>query len=219
MAASDDLDLGEDGALRPSRTSEKLKREANEAALAQLGKRMVSLGASKLAFLDLPEEILDAVEDARKMTSAPALGRQMRRIRGFLRDLDWTSMLRRLDAKSAGIAFDEEEGRPDAVQWSTELPLHGDRGLGRFLELYPNGDRKRLRQLAMNVARSTEAKRTKARKQLQMVIEGTIVEFEKLEARKNQQRAASSNESEDEEDAPLFRLGEEGFDELNSEEE
>lgn len=180
-----------------SRTSEKEERKASESALSELCKRMIALGAAKLGFLELDPEMLEVIEGARKITSAPALARQVKRLRGLLRDADWALYLRKLDAKSAGIAFEEDPAAAETIRWATELPIQGDRGLGRFLELYPNGDRTRLRQLLVNVARAPEAKRTKARRQLEMLVEATIRESERDAERRARAEARRNAPQED----------------------
>jgi ribosome-associated protein len=160
--------------LRRSRTSEKLENEANELALADLSQRFVDLPKKRLEEFGLPELLLEALAAAKKITSAPAKARHMRHIRGHFRAMDWPDLLRRLDAQKAGLALELEDS--EAVRWATDLPIQGDRGLARFVEAYPNADRARLRQLLMNVVRAPEEKRTKARKQLEALVDGTIRE-------------------------------------------
>ena len=56
--------------------------------LQELGQRIVELTPGKLARLDLPEELLDAVKEARKLTSMGATRRQIQYIGRIIEDFD-----------------------------------------------------------------------------------------------------------------------------------
>jgi hypothetical protein len=69
---------------RPSRSEKKRRMER----LQELGQRIVELPAGKLARLELPEELLDAVKEARKLTSMGATRRQIQYIGRIIEDFD-----------------------------------------------------------------------------------------------------------------------------------
>ena len=69
---------------RPSRSEKKRRMER----LQELGERIVKLPAGKLARLTLPEELLDAVMEARKLTSMGATRRQIQYIGRIIEDFD-----------------------------------------------------------------------------------------------------------------------------------
>ena len=69
---------------RPSKT--RLKREME--ALQDLGETLVGLDRSRLAELDLPERLVDAIELARGITRHEARRRQMQYVGRLMRDVD-----------------------------------------------------------------------------------------------------------------------------------
>jgi ribosome-associated protein len=165
----------EDDEPRRSRTDSKRERVATETALAELAERLLSATPKVMAALQLDEMTLQAIADTRRIDSAPARARALRQVRSLLRGADWLTVLRRLDALAGGIAptalSETEAGRHAAL-----LSAQGDPGLHRFLEQFPGGDRGRLRQLMQNVRRAPEAKREKARRQLEALIQAILNE-------------------------------------------
>lgn len=170
-------DFEEDEAPRRSRTDDKRERVATETALAELSERLLKVPPRVLAALELDEEAVQAILDAKKIESPPARGRALRRVRSTLRGGDWLTVLRRLDAVAGGLAMtalsETEAGRHAAM-----LSAQGDPGLSRFVEQFPGADRSRLRQLVQNVRRVPEAKREKARRQLESLVQATMDEHE-----------------------------------------
>ena len=165
----------EDDAPRRSRTDDKRERVATETALAELSERLLTATPKVLAALGLDDEALQAVEDTKRIQSPPARGRALRRVRSTLRGTDWLTVLRRLDGLAGGIA-PEALRDSEAARHAALLSAQGDPGLTRFLEAYPHADRGRLRQLMQNVRRVPEAKREKARRQLESLIQTTLDE-------------------------------------------
>lgn len=70
--------------LPPSKSSR--KREAH--ALQKLGEELVALRPDDLARLPLPEGLLDAIAEARRLTSRGAAARQRQYIGKLMRDID-----------------------------------------------------------------------------------------------------------------------------------
>jgi ribosomal 50S subunit-associated protein YjgA (DUF615 family) len=89
--------LEADAFLAESRSDAKRAERVKEDALARLAADLCQLSAKKLEQLQLPEELVDAVGDARAISSAPARNRQLRQIRALLRDQDWVGLRTRLD--------------------------------------------------------------------------------------------------------------------------
>jgi len=165
----------EEDAPRRSRTDSKRERVATETALAELAERLLTATPKVLAALQLDDMTLQAVEDTRRIESAPARARALRHVRSMLRGADWLLTLRRLDALAGGIA-PSALSESEAARYAALLSAQGDPGLHRFLEQFPNGDRGRLRQLMQNVRRAPEAKREKARRQLEALIQSILDE-------------------------------------------
>jgi ribosome-associated protein len=86
MQASDDdeIELDENGYSKPSRSSRKRQAEA----LQRLGVRLVELKAGELAALELPEQLLAAVLEARRLKDRGALARQRQYIGKLMRNVD-----------------------------------------------------------------------------------------------------------------------------------
>ena len=71
----------EDEAPIRSRTDDKRERVATETALAELAERLLGATPKVLALLELDEQTLQAVEDTRRIESAPARARALRHVR------------------------------------------------------------------------------------------------------------------------------------------
>jgi len=80
---SDD-ELQVDGYDRPSRSARKRAAES----LQNLGVRLVELRESELKTLELPEALLQAVREARRLTSRSAQARQRQYIGKLMRAVD-----------------------------------------------------------------------------------------------------------------------------------
>jgi ribosome-associated protein len=76
--ADDELDE------RPSRSARKRAAES----LQKLGVRLVGLRAAELQALALPEELLAAIHEARRLRARPAIARQHQYIGRLMREVD-----------------------------------------------------------------------------------------------------------------------------------
>jgi ribosome-associated protein len=70
--------------LPPSKSS----RKRDALALQKLGEELVQLRAAELDTLPLPENLRDAIDEARRLTSRGALARQRQYIGKLMRDID-----------------------------------------------------------------------------------------------------------------------------------
>ena len=95
-------DPEDDGQDLRSRTDERRERRAIENTLLSLAKDLVAMSRKRLDRLELPEGVLDAVNDARAIRSAAALNRQLRVVRAALRDADYEAIQLRVRASAAG---------------------------------------------------------------------------------------------------------------------
>lgn len=84
MPVDDPMDDGDELAERPSRSAR--KRAALH--LQKLGVRLVSMRESQLETLDLPEELREALREARLLRGQSALARQHQYIGRLMRNLD-----------------------------------------------------------------------------------------------------------------------------------
>ena len=84
MHPADDIDDEEGSKERPSRSARKRAAEY----LQRLGVRLVALREERLAALALPEELREALREARRLRGQAALARQYQYIGRLMRELD-----------------------------------------------------------------------------------------------------------------------------------
>src|SRR5688500_12744886 len=122
--------------------------------LQALGAELVALNEQQLASMDLPERLLDAVQEARRMTKFEARRRQMQYIGKLMRDVDPEPIRNRLAAWKA--VSTESTARLHAIErWRTRL-LEEEDAMTELLREYPHADSARLRTLVRNATRERE---------------------------------------------------------------
>ncbi len=132
------------GTDEPTRTD--LKRESTE--LQKLGEDLLTLRADFIARLDLPEKLVDAVAECKRITNFEGIRRQMQFIGKLMRKLE--------DSKHDEIrAALEEQHRPSAEntlllhqaeQWRDRLVADDD-AVGQWITMSPGTDSQNLRAL------------------------------------------------------------------------
>ena len=132
------------GTDEPTRTD--LKRESTE--LQKLGEDLLTLRPDFIARLDLPEKLVDAVAECKRITNFEGIRRQMQFIGKLMRKLE--------DSKHAEIrAALEEQHMPSAKetallhqaeQWRDRL-IADDDAVGQWINLSPSTDSQNLRAL------------------------------------------------------------------------
>lgn len=135
----------------PSKSAK--KREMT--ALQKLGGELVDLNAQQLEAMQLPEALLEAVQEAQRLNRREARRRQMQFIGRLMRDLDAVPIRDRLEQwKGKGR---EHTAQLHAIErWRDEL-LAADQALERFLAQYPGADIQQLRSLIRNARREQGA--------------------------------------------------------------
>lgn len=163
-----EVDAPEDDDLR-SRTEERRARKAREDALARLARELVELAERKLEQLELDDETLDAIREARAIRSHIARNRQLRIVRSVLRDADWAAIRVRLDTL---LAHGTLPAAADGAEreWVVRLVGGGSGALEALLAEYPNGDRRHLRQLIKNAQQRESVRRKRAEDKLAGVL-------------------------------------------------
>ena len=138
--------------IQPSRTRRKLEDQA----LQDLGQALVAVGEEKLAELDLPERLRDAIAQARGISRFGALRRQMQYIGRLMREEgDAETIRERLDAWK-GVSVEETARLHLIERWRLRL-LKDDKALEELIAEYPRADVQQLRTLIRNTKRETEA--------------------------------------------------------------
>lgn len=124
-------------------------------ALQDLGAELVELNEQQLESLRLPEVLLAAVQEARRLSKHEAKRRQMQYIGRLMRDIDAAPLRDRLEEwKGQGR---EHTAQLHALErWRDEL-MAGDPALARFLGEHPGADSQQLRTLIRNARREQAA--------------------------------------------------------------
>jgi ribosome-associated protein len=95
MYPADDVD-DEGFEVRPSRSARKRAAEY----MQKLGVRLVALREARLAALELPEELREAIREARRLRGQSALARQYQYIGRLMRELDPEPIEQALDREA-----------------------------------------------------------------------------------------------------------------------
>ena len=119
----------------PSKT--RRKHEMHE--LQDLGVALVALDARRLAKLDLPEKLNDAIALAKTITRHEARRRQMQYIGRLMRDVDAAPLRDALGAWAEG-ARNERDRFAEVERWRERL-LDDAEGVQAFVAAYPLASR------------------------------------------------------------------------------
>jgi ribosome-associated protein len=151
------------------------KRKEQVEALQDLGVELVKTSKEKLAKLDLPANLFEAIKMAQKITANGAIRRQYQYIGKLMRQVDAEAIQNRLeylngdDVKSTQIFHLSEK-------WRDELLNSGDEVLDRFSATYSNFDIGELRSLLRAVRKERELQQnrnfTKLFRLIRTIIEG-----------------------------------------------
>lgn len=131
----------------PSKT--RRKREMH--ALQALGAALVGLSDAHLARMRLPEELAQAVREARRIASHEARRRQVQYIGRLMRELDAAPIQEQLAAVQGGSSA--ERARHQRLEhWRARL-MEDDGALTEFANAHAPGDLQQLRALIRNARR------------------------------------------------------------------
>ncbi|GAA3994063.1 ribosome biogenesis factor YjgA [Comamonas faecalis] len=147
VAEGSELDLQLKAELKGTEVSKTdLKRESD--ALQRLGQDLLQLRADLLERLELPEKLLDALAQHKRITDFEGSRRQMQFIGKLMRKLDEDQV----DAIRAALAEQQSGSAEDTLvlhlseQWRSRL-LADDQALAQWMEQYPGTDSQQLRAL------------------------------------------------------------------------
>jgi ribosome-associated protein len=148
VAEGSELDLQLKAELKGTDESSKtdLKRESTE--LQKLGEALLELRTDLMARLALPEKLVDALDEARKISNFEGRRRQMQFIGKLMRGLE-PEMLQSV----RGALEDQHQGSAretlalhEAEQWRDQL-IADDEAFERWVLRYPETDTQQLRAL------------------------------------------------------------------------
>lgn len=124
-------------------------------ALQELGAQLVELNEQQLASMQLPEALLAAVLEAKRLNRREARRRQLQFIGRLMREIDAEPIRDRLE-EWRGQGREHTAQLHTLERWRDEL-LAGDPALERFLRDYPGADSQKLRTLIRNARREQGA--------------------------------------------------------------
>lgn len=139
----------DDNELDPSdeagkKSKSQLKREAD--SLQHQGEQLIQLPTQTLADMDLPEALLSAILNAKKIKSRSAWKRQRQYIGRLMRELDVEDILLKLE-KMAQIRNNSATFFHTLEYWRDRILAEGDSAIEELVTLKPAADRQRLRQM------------------------------------------------------------------------
>ena len=126
-------------------------------ALQDLGEELVALSKERLEEIELPEKLLDAIREAKRLNSFGAQRRQMQYIGKLMREVDPEEIRRKLtfwDAQSK-----ENAAELHLVERWRERLLEDDSAFDEFARSYPDSDITRLRTLARSILKDRAAEK------------------------------------------------------------
>jgi ribosome-associated protein len=151
-ASNNDSDSSDGDEIEaPSKSS----RKRDMIALQELGAQLVDLNEQQIRSMQLPEALLDAVLEAKRLTKHEARRRQMQFIGRLMREIDAAPIRERLE-EWRGQGREHTAQLHTLERWRDEL-LAGDPALERFLREYPGADSQKLRALIRNARREQSA--------------------------------------------------------------
>lgn len=145
------IDANLDADLPPSKT--KLKAEAD--AQQALGVRLCELPKDKLLKLNLPEDLVTAVLDTKKITANGAIRRHRQYLGRLMRDIDTAPIIEQL-ARWDGKHTAENAYFHGLERWRDRM-ISDVNVLSEFIALYPQTDIQQLRTLVRNAQKELAA--------------------------------------------------------------
>ena len=135
----------------------KSQRKRESTALQDLGEELVALSKERLAKIDMPERLKDAILEAQRITAHEGRRRQMQFIGKLMRTAEVEPLQAAVDeVKGQSAATTARQHRLEALR--TKL-MADESGFKQLAEDYPAADIQRLRQLRRNAIKEAELKK------------------------------------------------------------
>lgn len=135
----------------------KSQKKRDMEALQELGEQLVKLSPERLARIDLPEALRDAVLEAHRIGKHEAMRRQMQYIGRLMRDTDPAPIRAELD-KLNGVSR-AETARLHRLERMRERFIEDEKLASEIAETWPGADLQHLRQLRRNAIKEHEQNR------------------------------------------------------------
>lgn len=149
-----DLDAPDDDYEEPRRRASRTKRKLEVEALQALGVRLVELPADRLAKVEMPDGLRDALREAQRITDFEGRRRQLQYIGRLMRDADPEPLQAAIDAFD-GVSAVENAKLHRLERLLSEI-LENERALEDVLAAHPGADIQYLRQLRRNALKERE---------------------------------------------------------------
>jgi ribosome-associated protein len=126
----------------------KTRKKAQMHALQKLGIELVDLSRERLASMQLPETLAEAIREAQRITAHEGRRRQMQYIGRLMRDIDPAPIQERLDAWRGQSKA--EVARQHGMERLRDKLIEDDSALTEFAQKHPEVDLQTLRNLIRN---------------------------------------------------------------------
>ena len=133
----------------------KTQKKIEAHSLQELGEKLLQLSRAQIKEIDIPDDVLDALNLARTIKSHEGLRRQIQFIGSLMRKIDSDPIEQAIEQFEQGnykkaLEFKETE------QWRDELIAGNNELLKEILENHANADRQQLSQLVRNARKEVE---------------------------------------------------------------
>lgn len=135
----------------------KSQRKRDMDALQDIGEELTQLNEQQLASVDLPENLRDAVLEARAMKRNEARRRQMQYVGKLMRQVDPVPIRVKLDG-FLSVSAEQTAQLHHIERWRERL-IDDPQAVSEFIAAYPEADSQQLRTLIRNT--TTERERGK----------------------------------------------------------
>lgn len=153
---NDDADENQDTDENQYSGPSKSQRKRDAEALQKLGEELIALKSSDLAQFDLPENLLNALQLARSITSHGGLKRQRQYIGKVMRSIDATHVIQKLEELRRKHEINSSHFK-QLEHWRDRILAEGNTAIDELLNEYPQADRQMLRQLHRNSQKEQQA--------------------------------------------------------------
>ncbi len=132
----------------------RVKNEDRE--LQKLGEKLLTLSNDQLNGIDIPQELIDAVVDARRFGAREARHRQIQYIGTLMRAIDPAPVIRAFELIEAGVSVKRKKVSL-AATWQNSLIDGNDSVVEEITAQCPQADRQKLRQLTRNARKAANS--------------------------------------------------------------
>jgi ribosome-associated protein len=140
--------------IPPPAAPSKTRRKRDMHALQDLGERLAKLSSEQIARIAMPEELREAITEARRITKHEARRRQMQYIGRLMRDADPEPIREALDTLAGNSAA--ETARQHRIERLRRQLIEDEAVLGSIALDHPDADLQHLRQLRRNALKEQE---------------------------------------------------------------